>query len=87
MGKREKSFLRLVRYSEANNLYSARKIALFSGWKILLFGASQTVVQGLAGYTQMHGSDGLVAVRTFQGFRNQYLFRLFERGQLLRESY
>ena len=41
---------------------------------------SQTSIQRLAGYAQMHGSDGLVGVGAFHGFRNQQLFSLFKGG-------
>ena len=46
----------------------------------LLPSLSQASIQCLAGYAQMHGSDGLVAVGALHGLRNQQLFSLFKGG-------
>ena len=59
---------------------STNKEARIPSQDSLLPSLSQTSIQRLAGYAQMHGSDGLVAVGAFHGLRNQQLFSLFKGG-------
>ena len=59
---------------------STNKEARIPSQDSLLPSLSQTSIQRLAGYAQMHGSYGLVAVGAFHGLRNQQLFSLFKGG-------
>ena len=57
----------------------SRKIHLI-GIVSLVLGLFEALIECLARYAQTQRRNGLIAVGSFQGFINQQLFDLFERG-------